>query len=113
MSCAEYQSDLMLHADGELAGQANLKLLAHLKGCPDCARRVYAQQQLKASVARVMGDLKAPAALAAAILSVLDSADRQPVVAVAPPRVIKLNWAVGLAAAFVVAAVSVWQLGLW
>lgn len=113
MSCAEFQSDLPLHADGELAGQANLNLLAHLKGCPECARRVYAQQQLKASVARVMGGLKAPTALAASVLGVLEAADRAPAPVPAVPRIIKLNWPVGLAAALALAAVSVWQFGLW
>lgn len=110
MSCEQYQNDLVLHADGELRGPASLALLAHLKGCPECGRKVYSQQQLRATVARVMGDLKAPVALHASLATLL-SAEKSP--RMNAPRVFRLNRPAAIAAAIALALLAVWQLEPW
>src|SRR5438045_2547013 len=113
MSCAEFHKDLLLHADGELQGPAGLNLLAHLQRCPECNAKVLAQQQLKASIARVMGDLRAPAPLQASIMTMLEAqAQRAPVKAAGQERVYRLRWPVAIAA-MIAFALGVWHLQSW
>lgn len=116
MSCTQHERDLQLHADGELAGSGSLELLTHLQACPECARKVFAIQQLRASIGRTMGEMKAPAALHASIASLLaaESEKRGPEARpAAAPRVYKLHWPAAIAAAVGLALVGVWQLAPW
>ncbi len=115
MSCRDFEKDLLLHADGELLGQVSLNLLAHLQNCPDCGRKLISQQQLRASIARVMGDLKAPAHLQAAISSVLEAdairADSPP--ALRQGWTIRLQWPAAIAAVIALAGIALWQYQPW
>ena len=117
MSCIEFQHDLLLHADGELEGEASLHLLAHLKVCPGCTKQVYAQQQLKASIGRVMGELQAPVALRSSIAGILDAADRRarwtPPGTASAARRFRTNWPIAMAAIVGLALFASWQFHRW
>lgn len=63
MNCRQASKFLYAFADSELETTENLEVLEHLQMCPECCRKVDAQQQLKAAIASVMGREAAPDAL--------------------------------------------------
>jgi hypothetical protein len=117
MSCKEYEIDLLCHADGELQGEDSLRLLAHLKVCPSCSAQHLAQQQMRATIARVMSEISAPTSLAAAIVSVLEAdvqsrpQDAKETPAWQLPRILKLYGPTALAAMIAIAAAGLWLFG--
>jgi mycothiol system anti-sigma-R factor len=71
MNCKQVSKLLYAFADGELETTENLEVLAHLKMCPDCCRKVDAQHQLKAGLVSALGRDKAPDALRKTVTAAL------------------------------------------
>ena len=118
MNCQEISRNLFAYADGELDALESLEVLEHVRECTTCSQRVYAEQKLKASIARTMGQLKAPSSLVASVQAMLEAEaaaenDRQESAAAIrrPPLIYRIHWPAVIAACLALAVVAYWQLG--
>jgi anti-sigma factor (TIGR02949 family) len=75
MNCREASKFLYAFADGELETRDNLTVLEHVNMCPECCKKVTAQQELRTNVGRVLQAEAAPESLRTGILSAIGGVD--------------------------------------
>jgi anti-sigma factor RsiW len=104
MTCSESRVLLEADSDGELDVIRHLELEAHLRACPDCARRAEAIRARKTALRGALPRFTAPPQLVERIRATLRAADPQPA---RPTNVIWPVWNVaGLAASLALAAIG-------
>lgn len=102
--CARYSISISAYVDGELDAAHAMDMEAHVVGCDACTERVALIRAVRQSLKRTAAS-RCPAALRARLHATIDAEKRRAVMAHEPgndasnPKLMRLRYAVGLAAA--------------
>jgi anti-sigma factor RsiW len=114
MNHQELELQLDAYVDGELAPGEAREIEAHLKQCPDCARRHDARVALGAAIRQQVPALRAPDALRGRVRTALRAAAGMPAPAATRRRImapVAGRW-LALAASLVLVALGSWRVAL-
>ncbi len=107
MNCSKVEELEDSYLLGELEEKEAAVMKQHIAGCPDCANRLAANQEILGQLFASVEPISPPPRARTALLEKISNVPPAALLSLPPPRRNWVNWAMGVAAALIIG------LGLW